>query len=498
MILTCEQMRESEERLFASGVEVGPVMEKAGAGLADVVNRVYPGPGRLLAFVGKGHNGGDALVAARLLAEWGWTTNVLLVPGREGLAELTEEKLGEYESVREAAGDYGVVGGWGSRRLVMLDGLLGLGATGPLRGLYAEAAAEMNRLRHDEGALTVAVDIPTGVNGDDGSVAEGAVVADMTVTMAQVKAGLLVESAGHHVGRLEVVALDEIEPVGGDESKVLLGERRLKRWLPRRAFDFHKGDAGRVAVIAGSRGFTGAADLCSRAAVASGAGLVTLYAHESIYEVMATRAGAEVMVRPVVDYREVMNDHLDAIAIGPGLGLDCAEAILEIVEKDERPMVVDADALNAVAGADVEGVLGRSAGVRLLTPHPGEMARLWPGRPEGMARVEAAREFAKRTGVTLLWKGARTLIVEEGLPAAYNATGHPGMASGGMGDVLTGITSAWMAQGLGAYEAGGLGSWLLGRSAERAAWSGLAAEESVTASEVILGLGQALWELRGE
>ncbi|MEM7148155.1 MAG: ADP/ATP-dependent (S)-NAD(P)H-hydrate dehydratase, partial [Verrucomicrobiota bacterium] len=180
------------------------------------------------------------------------------------------------------------------------------------------------------------------------------------------------------------------------------------------------------------------------------------------------------------------------------LGLERAEEVLDIVEKDTRPMVVDADALNVVSGGDVDGILGRCAGARLLTPHPGEMARLWPGRPEGEGRLEAAREFAERTGVTLLWKGARSLIVEEGRVSMFNSTGHPGMASGGMGDVLTGVTAAWMGQGLGAYEAGCLGSWLLGRSAERASWYGLSAEESVTASDVITGLGQALGELRGE
>ncbi|MEM7147831.1 MAG: NAD(P)H-hydrate epimerase, partial [Verrucomicrobiota bacterium] len=365
MILTCEQMRESEERLFAGGVAVGPVMEKAGLGLADAVSRTFPEPGRLVAFVGKGHNGGDALVAARELAERGWATNILLVPGREGLAELTAEKLVAYEQVREARGEVGIVGAWGAARLVLLDGLLGLGATGPLRGMYAEAAAEMNRLRRAEGGFTVAVDIPTGVDGDDGTVADGAVTADMTVTMAQVKAGLLAESATNHVGRIVVVPLDEIEPVGGDESLALLGERLLRGWLPRRRFDCHKGDAGRVGVVAGSRGLTGAADLCSRAAVVSGAGLVTLYAHESVYEILASRVAAEVMVKPVTDYRVVMEDRLDAVAIGPGLGLERAEEVLDIVEKDTRPMVVDADALNVVSGGDVDGILGRCAGARL-------------------------------------------------------------------------------------------------------------------------------------
>jgi hydroxyethylthiazole kinase-like uncharacterized protein yjeF len=496
MILTCDQMRRSEERLFASGVAVEPVMEKAGRGLAEAVGRAVLGPGRLVAFVGKGHNGGDALVAARVLAEWGWETEVRLVAVREELAELTTKKLAEYEVARENLSPRRTGGRFAVQSLVLVDGLLGIGATGALRGGYAAAASEMNRLRREEGGITVAVDIPSGVNGDDGSVAEGAVLADVTVTMAQVKAGLVADGAINHVGRIVVVPLDEIEPVAGDEGVLLLQARELRRALPRRDFDWHKGRAGRVGIVAGSRGLTGAAVMSSAGAQRAGAGLVTVYAHESIYPIVASAAYPEVMVKPVADYRMVLEDTLDAVAVGPGLGMDRAEEVLEIIANDVRPMVVDADALNMVSMAGADDFLKKCRGPRLLTPHPGEMARLWPAMPAGMGRREAAQQFAERNGITLLWKGARTMIAEEGRPTAYNSTGHPGMASGGMGDILTGIAGAWLGQGLNPYDAGCVGSWLLGRGAEQASKPMGIADQVVTATEVIEYLGRATADLK--
>ena len=236
--------------------------------------------------------------------------------------------------------------------------------------------------------------------------------------------------------------------------------------------------------------------MCSEAALRAGAGLVTLYAHESTYAILATAASPEVMVKPVADYRGLLDDQLDVVAIGPGLGHERADEVLEIVESDLRPMVVDADALNIIAGAGADEVLKKCGGPRLLTPHPGEMARLWSEMPAGLGRREAARDFVERNGVTLLWKGARTLVTEKGRAAAYNSTGHPGMASGGMGDVLTGIAAGWVAQGLGVYDAGCVASWLLGRGAELACRMEGVAEESVTATDVIAQLGRATAELK--
>ncbi len=493
MILTCEQMRLSEERLFASGVEVEPLMDRAGKGVADVVSQFCPLPGHAHVFVGKGHNGGDALVAAGHLRERGWMVGLHLVEEDPGqLSALTAKKLAQF---REREQEISPPLSHGFEGQIVIDGLLGIGAVGPLRGVYTAQACEINRIRSEMHALTFAIDIPTGLDGDSGVPVENAVVADVTVTMAQVKTGLIADSAINHVGRLAVVPLDEISPIDGDSLAEVLVPRFLGEKLAQRKYDSHKTMVGRVGVIAGSRGFTGAAQLCAEGALRAGAGLVTLFAEESIYAVLASAAIPEVMVKPVADYRAVAGENLDVIAIGPGLGQARSAEVVDLVREDSRPMVVDADALNSLAAAGVEDVLKDSAGPRLLTPHPGEMARLWP-KIRGDRRRTAEETTSRVPGVTLLLKGARTVIAAADRPTAFNTTGHPGMASGGMGDVLTGVCAGLMGQGISGYDAACLGAWLSGRGAELAICEGGGSVESVSAVDVLLSLGSAFQELR--
>lgn len=470
MILTVSQMQQAEERLFATGVEAEPLMDRAGLGIAEAVDGFFPDRGTVVAFVGPGHNGGDALVAARHLAERGWGVQLRLV-GRERFKPLTAKKLAQLGEVSS---------GGGGGRLVLLDGLLGIGARGPLRGDIAAAAAEMNSLRLEKFAHTVAIDIPSGLDGDSGEPYPGAVVADFTLTIAHAKAGLLADAAIDHVGRLGLVPLEEIEADEGDTGALLLEPRHLAKLLPRRRFDTHKGQVGRVGIVAGSRGLTGAAVLSSAAAVRGGAGLVTLFVPEAIYAIAAAAAIPEVMVRPVQRYLEVREANLDVLAIGPGLGAG-DDDLVELITSDLRPCVVDADALNLVAARGVE-ILDQCQAPRLLTPHPGEMERLLPRA--GRSRREWAEAFSDRyPALTLLLKGARTVIKEHGKPAAFNPTGHPGMATGGLGDVLSGLLAALIGQGLPPYDAACVGSWLSGRAAELALKHG--AEESFCASDAI-------------
>jgi len=256
-------------------------------------------------------------------------------------------------------------------------------------------------------------------------------------------------------------------------------------------FDTHKGMAGRVLVLAGSPGFTGAARLCAGGALLGGAGLVTLCVKRDVYPLLAPAAIPEVMVRPLDSYEEILSERWDAIAVGPGLSTRHAEEILAVVQRAECPCVVDADALNVVSRDP--SVLIRCAGPRLLTPHPGEMERLFPRN--GRSRLGWVRDFVDIHPVTLLLKGARTIIGERGCPAAYNATGHPGMASGGIGDVLTGVAASLIAQGKSPREAAMLGAWVCGRAAEIAITRG-ASQESLRASDVSSCLGTAFQSLR--
>ncbi len=493
MLLTCAQMQAAEEAVFESGASAEQLMERAGLGIARGILEFFPDgvAGSAIIFVGNGHNGGDALVAARHLADVGWDIFIRLIGTTDELKPLTHKKLTELEEdAAEWDGETGLEPD-DHRPVLLVDGLLGIGARGPLRPGYHEAAIELNQLRVEEHALCFAVDIPSGVDGDTGQVHRDAVEADVTLTIAHAKPGLVASEAVAHVGRIVVVPLDRIAPLDGqfDDSARVLTARSLARLLPRRSVTSYKTQMGRVAVIAGSRGLVGAAVLSSTGALRAGAGLVTLIAEESIYPLLVANAPAEVMVKPVSSYGEVGDMDFDALAIGPGLGADSrhADSIVDLIVNDPRPAVIDADGLNMLAarGADV---LADAGAPRLLTPHPGEMRRL-----AGDADADA---FVSKHAVTLLLKGAHTEIHEAGKPVSFNTTGHPGMATGGIGDVLTGICGALLGQGLSTYDGACIGAWLSGRAAEIGVYRHSQSVESFVASDVIAHLGAAFDSLR--
>ena len=495
-------MHDAEERLFATGeVDAEPLMEQAALGCARIILQRCPVPGRAILFVGKGNNGGDALVIGRLLRAAGWRVEARLAGEPEEMTQLAAKKLSEFEAQPDGPG---VTGGEVSRvRLVLIDGLLGIGARGALRGVLAEMAEEMNSLRGQQHALTFAVDIPSGVDGDSGEVYQGAVIADHTLTIARVKSGLVSDDAINAVGRIDVVPLPQIGVNESVSDTWLMTAESLRGFLPQRPHDFHKGDAGRVAIVAGSPGMIGAAELCARGALRGGAGLVNVFAHPSIYQLLASRAPAEVMVRKLDDEgSSVREANFDVLAIGPGIGAAPPEWMLRMMVEDSRPMVLDADALNALAGNPEHfAALAACTAPRLLTPHPGEMNRLVSAAGvEGKSnddRRSMAGSFASSFGVTLLLKGARTVIAQTGEPTAINSTGNPGMASGGMGDVLTGLCAALQASTGCPYRAACLGAWFGGRSADLLIDAGARSVESLSAVDVAEGLGAAFDDLRG-
>lgn len=493
-ILTRAQMMEVEERAFASGFNAETLMESAGRQMADFVRQSHPRPGICRVFAGKGHNGGDVLVAARHLAAAGWCVETILP--ESPLAPLTEAQFGKLEKTLSAGAGFPLppIHHWQPAHLtVVLDGLLGIGARGNPRDQVASAICEINRLRENLGAWVVSADLPSGLDADTGVPGEPCVRADATMAMGFAKTGLLADEAVQFVGRLAIAPLEGLvaQDSASDGAQVIWSSL-LRPLLPPRAFDTHKGMAGRVAVLAGAPGFAGAARLCSAAAVAGGAGLVTLFVKKEIYPILASSLIPEAMVRKVESYEDVLRDRWDAIAMGPGLSTSHAGEILSVVRRSTAPCVVDADALNVVAKSP--GSLTACAGPRLLTPHPGEMERLSPCK--GRSRLHWMRDFVDRYPVTLLLKGARTIIGRAGRPAAYNTTGNPGMASGGMGDVLTGLSAALLAQGLGPDEAAMTGAWVCGRAAEIAIASGRESQESLRASHVIEFAGQAFQGLR--
>ncbi len=481
-------------------------MEEAGEGIARGIGKFVAGPGRCLVFAGKGHNAGDAFVAARFLAEAGWAIETRLVFPEKELSELTARKLAELRATLEGRPpcrprQVGVLHGRGHEDgtapvppndglTIVLDGLLGLGAKLPLRDPIRSGCREINAWR-ERGATIVAIDLPTGLEGDTGAADKNVILADVTMTIGFAKKGLVADDAIDYVGRLEVVPLADLRVKKADDAAVVATPETLQGLLPRRRYSAYKNQFGRVGIVAGSRGLTGAAVLCSLGALRAGAGLVELFVPEAIYEIVAAAAAPEVMVKPVSSYEELLDAPVDVWAIGPGLGKEHAEAILALIREAKQPMVIDADALNILAGK--MKTLSEARGPRLLTPHPGEMKRIFPVQKK--SRADWTKKFCRKYDATLLLKGSRTVIAERGRPLSYNTTGTPGMATGGMGDVLTGVCGALLGAGLVPNDAARLGAWVCGRAAELAIRDGGASEESLLPSDLLAHLGATFREL---
>ena len=497
MIVTCRQMQQCEEAAFARGVSAAALMEEAGRGIAEVVRQFAPHAGSLVLFLGKGNNAGDALVAARELVADGWKLYARLSSEPVALKPLPRHHLAVLAGIVRILDDITTFD-FPAGPIVSLDGLLGIGAQGPLKPELQMLTREMNTLRAQRHAVTIAMDFPSGLDGDHGTACADAVEADVTAVVAQMKAGLLADGADHYVGRITLVPLQELSATAGDAQAEALTPRLLRSWLPRRANDMHKGNAGRVGILAGSPGFLGAAELACRGAIRAGAGLVTLLVKDEVYPFIAPRMPAEVMVKTIADYRTVLEMNFDALAIGPGLGFVHEQEILAVLQQTKVPIIVDADALTMLA-QHPEVLEAMSHQPHLMTPHPGEMERLLRHFPsgQGMGRRQLVEAFtATAPGRTLLLKGTRTVIGTHGQPTLFNTTGHPGMASGGMGDVLSGVCAAFAAQHLPLHHAAGLGAWLCGRAAERFVTQDHAAMESIGASDVTAHLGGALQDLK--
>lgn len=495
-ILTPAALRDLEAELFPGHEAAAPAMEEAGTRLAQCLEEHYPGPGTLFLVLGGGNNAGDALVAARHLTDRGWACRTWWSPtGREPSPLCLRHAQAMEGRARPLDPDHPGVIAPGPR--VVVDGLVGLNARLPLSPPLAHGARVANRLRDELGAATVAVDIPSGLDPATGEPGEDCVVADLTVTMAAPKDILLADAALDVVGRLAILHLDTV-PVPDDPGADLVADaRHLAPLLPPRPHSLHKGSAGRVVVLAGSPGMTGAAVLTASGAAAAGAGLVTVLTHPDALAGVAAACPPHLMVRPVptdLDH-ELLATLGDACVAGPGCGRSLDHLLPGLIRHTPLPMVVDADALNALTVAGAPAPV-RAPAPRLLTPHPGEFSRLAPDL-KGLPRAAAARAFADRwSGCTLLLKGGRTLVTEHGRPLAYNPTGNHALATGGTGDFLAGMAAAFLARGCPAQNAALLAAWLHGRAAELACSHGYASSDSFVAPALEQFLGAAFTSLR--
>lgn len=448
-ILTVAEMRQVDAAAVAE-VGAGTLVERAGVALAWSVRRRMGGTygRRVVVVAGPGHNGDDGRVAAAWLARWGARVTVLAAAGRNGPSPVVPPCD------------------------VVVDAAYGTGFGGDY---YAPAVPG--------GALVVAADIPTGVDGDTGGGCEGAVAADATVTFGALKPGLLVGDGRARSGEVEVAGIG----LDAGRARAHLVEDADLAWLPARPADSHKWRSA-VFVAAGSPGMLGSASMCSAAAMRAGAGMVRLGVPGAapdelpVSEVVASALGSEGWAEQVLGEME----RCKALVAGPGLGRSesTAGAVRHLVVASPVPVLLDADALAVVGSAEGLGELvaaraasGIGAPV-LLTPHDGEYARI-AGHPPGPDRFEAARSLARRCGATVLLKGSTTVVAAPDGRALVSTTGSARLATAGTGDVLSGVIGAFLAQGVAAVEAAALGAHVHGRAAALGLARGLVAGDLV-------------------
>ncbi len=493
-VVTISQMLEAEASAIAQGWSEEQLLDLAGKRLGTHIGRHFPHPGTAVAYLGKGHNAGDAIVALHILRHhFGWRIHARLGYPPDQLAPLTRKKWSELGIHGSPAIDPHL----SPRPLLLLDALLGSGAKGAIRPPLDSLANEINLLRNHAGAIVAAVDLPSGVDPDTGHPGPGCVTADATFMIANPKAGLLTPQATNHCGQLAVVPV-EILTSSTPGDRELICPQSLDFAKSPRPFQTHKGQAGRVTLICGSRQYPGAAALTAIGALRGGAGLITLVTPESAAAAIAAKCPPEIIIRSYRSPREILESlesQADAIAIGPGLGQpdpDTTQAIIQLISTTPSPTVIDADALNLIARTHNQPLLGQN---HILTPHPGEFRRLAPDLAE-LPRESAALEFTRRHPVTLLLKGARTLVSRANHPLWINSTGTPGMATGGQGDLLTGVIAARLAAGAPPTQAAAHSAWLCGRAAEIALQSSSQSEQSLTPGDIASHLGSAFNDWR--
>ncbi|HMP00568.1 MAG TPA: NAD(P)H-hydrate dehydratase [Kiritimatiellia bacterium] len=517
--VTTAQMRELDRRAIEEfEIKGEALMERAGGGVASIVRRVAEIAGFMNPVVhliaGRGQNGGDVFVAARVLKEQGLQVEVWIAGHINQISGDALIHYGRMKSAGVEAYEIPTLEDWQDMideafyAEIVVDGVLGTGLKGPARGPAAGAIQYIRDRARD--SLVISIDLPSGLNGDTG-IAEGDVVlADITATIGFPKIGLLSQSAVDAVGSLDVIDIGHPEEcleeltASGDLEFVHASD--LKPLFPRRRRSAHKGDFGHVLVVGGSRRHTGAAALAARSALRIGAGLVTALTPERLQSAVACDT-PELMVWPGLENARgsLAAENLEAVleqaamfnavVVGPGLTVDDdTRALVHGLLKHLRvPLVLDADALSMFAGCAAE--LAASEAALVLTPHPGELARLL-----GVATAEIQRDrlAAVRQAVTLtravvVLKGAGTLIAAEDAPVQVNLNGNPGMATAGSGDVLAGMIGGLLAQGFSPYNAARAGVYTHGRAGDYGAWR--RCQAGLLAGDIVEELPYALRDL---
>ncbi len=515
-IATREEMRRLDkmalDKLGLSGLVL---MENAGRAVADGVKATLGcvAGRRVFVLAGKGNNGGDGLVAARHLENDGAHVRVFLFGTPD---ELSPDAKVNHRILTAAGGEVLVVReerDWQRVKMALpfadclVDALVGTGAQGALSGAVERAAKLLNEAQRP----VVAVDIPSGVDANTGLVSGPAVRAQRTVTLALPKPGLLLQPGAGYAGELAVADIGIPARLTAELAlrRHVVENNWVREVLPKRRVTDHKGDAGRVLVVAGSRGLTGAAVLSATAAARSGAGLVTAAVPRSL-ELLVAGKLTEVMTLGLPDQGEgaglvdaavetvlAKAAQSDVVALGPGLGREAGtqSVVRQLLQQAACPLVLDADALFAIANEP--HLLGKAAAVPVITPHPGEMARFWGMKAAEINenRLAVAQQAAEEWGAIVVLKGAPTVIAYPDGEVFVNPTGGPALASGGTGDVLTGVIAAFIAQGMTSHQAAVAGVYVHGLAGQILARSG---DLGVLAGDVAACLPAALAGILGQ
>jgi NAD(P)H-hydrate epimerase len=512
-VLTTTQMREADRRTIEEiGLPSIVLMENAGRQVVAAMESSFDGLAsmRIAVLCGRGNNGGDGFVVARTLFERNLDVGVYLV-GQA--AEVKGDARVNLDVLRNVGVDVVEVGDAAAWELhgtdvlgsdVIVDALFGTGLNTPLSGLAETVVADLNASARP----VVSIDLPSGLSADGPEVPGPAVHANVTVTLGAPKLPLVLPPAESFAGNLVIADIGipqaVIRALDGPWVEILTKDS-MRALIEPRSQDSHKGDYGHVLVVAGSRGKSGAAALSATAALRSGAGLVTVATPASVAPTVAALA-REYMTIPLDETEDgtiayeaidhVLETEADVIAVGPGLGRSPSTVafVQALVERAGVPLVVDADALNAFAG-DSDRLVGRDGIEIVITPHPGEMSRLAGVSVDDVQahRLDMARDFATTHRVHVVLKGHRTLIATPDGKTFINLTGNAGMATGGTGDVLTGMVSAWLAQFLDAEAAAKLAVYLHGLAGDLAEAD--EGEVGMIAGDLVDRLGDAVLEL---
>jgi NAD(P)H-hydrate epimerase len=490
------EMRELDRRTIEDRVTGEELMRRAGQGVADIASDILAARNEhsVLLIAGTGNNGGDVFAAATELSKSDLELEVWIYGSQshiKGNAQLHLKKMIRTGIIpKEVRSENDLLPKTDPD--LIIDGLLGTGSNGAPRGFMATLIEWINI--EAQYAFVLSIDIPSGINADSG-IAEGpSVKADLTATIGLPKTGLIRPVALPVVGNIEIVDIgipfEFVEDTKGCTEASLIDRSDIL--LLRRARDSHKGTYGHVLLIGGSKGFTGAIAMAARAALRSGAGLVSVLTPEEVYPIVAQAAGPEIMVHPFPNTGNLEVDFskhwkkVTAVLIGPGLG-QAPEPVEQLLKTCPVPLILDADALCVAP----EKIAAAKCPV-VLTPHPGEFERLF-GEPV-TDRWAQARAAAEMTGKTIVLKGAGTVVAEHGQKLAINLTGNPGMATGGSGDVLAGILTSLIGQGLSPFEAATTAVYLHGLAGDIAAE--LVTQESLIATDLIEALPETFRSLQ--